>query len=172
MAKFVFQYPDSIIKDLKYIYDNAEEIFGGMTRKGAEVARDAMIDGCPYEPLKSYAKLTRTYKTPTDGGINTKAVFSGYLPFSDPHREYFSRRGANGMIYRTSKGVPVDFLVNLYEYGRSSAPWPKHPFVRKAFNKKKIEKAMLDEQKRLSRGLLDEDWMGDIESDYMRDLAR
>ena len=80
MAKFIFQYPDSIIKDLKYIYDNAEEIFGGMTRKGAEVARDAMIDGCPYEPLKSYAKLTRTYRTPTDGGINTKAVFSGYLP--------------------------------------------------------------------------------------------
>lgn len=172
MAKFIFQYPDEIIKDLRYIYDNAEEIFGGMTRAGAETARSAMIEGCPNDALKNYCKLTRTYKTPSDGGINTKAMFTGYLPFKDPNRKYFSRKGGNGMTYYTSKGVPADFLANLYEYGRSNAPWPKHPFVRKAFNKKKIEKAMLAEQKRLSRGLLDEGWMGDIESDYMKDLGR
>lgn len=171
MAKFIMSYPDDVIKDLRYMYENAEEIFGGMTRAGAETALGAMIDGCPNEDLKRYAKLTRTYKTPTDGGINTKAMFIGYLPFSDPNRKYFSRKGGNGETYYTSKGVPADFLANLYEYGRSNAPWPKHPFVRKAFNRKRIEKAMLEAQKRLSRGILD-DKMWDIEADYMADLMR
>lgn len=171
MAKLIMSYPDDVLKDLRYMYENADEIFGGMTRAGAEVALGAMVEKCPNEQLKSYAKLTRTYKTPTDGGINTKAMFTGYIPFSDPNRLYFSRKGANGMTYRTSKGVPADFLANLYEYGRSTAPWPKQPFVRKAFNRKKIEKAMLEAQKRLSRGILD-DKMWDIEADYMADLMR
>lgn len=171
MAKLIMQYPDDVMKDLRYMYENADEIFGGMTRAGAETALSAMIDGCPNEDLKRYARLTRTYKTPTDGGINTKAMFIGYIPFSDPKRQYFSRKGANGTTYRTSKGVPADFLANLYEYGRSTSPFPKHPFVRKAFNRKKIEKAMLEAQKRLSRGILD-DKMQDIEDAYIRDLMR
>ena len=156
MARFVMNYPNDVLKDLRQIYDNADEIFGGMTRAGAEVALNAMIEKCPNDKLKDYAKLTKTYKTPSDGGINTKAMFTGYLPFSDPHRKYFSRKGGNGETYVTDKGVPADFLAKLYEHGRSNAPWPKQPFVRKAFNKQKIEKAMLAEQKRLSHGLLDE----------------
>ena len=171
MARFKMSYPTDVERDLRRIYDDADKIFGGMTRAGAQVALGAMVEKCPYAPLRKYAKLTKTYKTPTDGGINTKAMFIGYLPFADPHRKWFSRKGGNGQTYVTDKGVPADFLAKLYEYGRSSAPWPKQPFVRKAFNKQKITKAMLAEQKRLSRGLLDDNWMGDIESDYMKDMG-
>lgn len=170
MAKMVMTYPDSIIKDMEWMNKHSEEIFGGMTRAGAEVALGAMVDKCPNETLKHYAKLTKTYKTPSDGGINTKAMFVGYLPFSG-NRKYFSRKGGNGATYVTTKGVPADFLAKLYEYGRSTSPFPRQPFVRKAFNRQKIEKAMLKEQKRLSQGLLDDNWMGDIESDFMKDMG-
>lgn len=176
MAKFNMVYPTELINEFKWVSDNSDYIFGGMTKAGAEKAQASMISNCPNEALKKHIKLTRTYKTPSDGGINTKVYFSGYIPFHHPpsakNRQYFTRSG-NGGVYSTTKGVPADFLGILYEYGRSNLPWPKHPFVRKAFNKSIITQTMLAEQKRLSRGLLDDGGaMSDIEAEYMRDLAR
>lgn len=154
MPKFELQLPEAIMKDLQKIYDNADEIFGEMTKAGAEVALRNAQTNAPAN-IAQYAKLTKTYKTPTDGGINTKVIFSGYLPFSG-NRKSFSRSGKKGgKAYVTNKGVPVDFLANLYEYGRSNAPFPKHPFFRKAFNKAQIEKAMLSAQKRASGGIIE-----------------
>ena len=174
MAKFKMTYPDEIIKEMNWVQKNADYIFGGMTRAGAEVAQSAMISTCPNEDVKRHIKLSKTYKTPSDGGINTKVYFSGYIPFHHPpsskNRQFFTRRG-NGGMYSTSKGVPADFLAILYEYGRSNLPWPRHPFVRKSFNKSRLEKAMLNAQKELSHGLLDSGSMSDIEAEYMRDLG-
>lgn len=157
MAKFEMLLPEQILKDFKELYNNSEEIFGAMTRAGAEVVEQAIQANIPAS-LKPYVKVTRTYKTPSDNGINTKVYISGYLPFSDPSRQSFSRRGrAGGKVYTTTKGVPAEFLANIYEYGRSNAPFPKKPFLRKAFAQKgKIEKAMLDAQRSASGGLLDE----------------
>lgn len=159
MAKFVMELPKEVMDEFKWVYDNTERIFGGMTKAGANVALGTMLSTCPNDELKKCGKLTKTYKTPSDDGINTKAGFFGYIPFHHPpsakNRQYFTR-SAKGGVYSTSKGVPADFLAKLYEYGRSYNPFPKKPFVRKAFNKKKIEKAMLEAQKELSRGLLDE----------------
>ena len=45
-------------------------------------------------------------------------------------------------MYTTDKGVPADFVAQVYEYGRSGNPFPKKPFVRKAFRKKNVEEAM------------------------------
>jgi len=157
MAKFVLDLPDGIMKDVKEIYDNAEEIIGKMTQAGAKVVESEIRSRLPNEKLATGLKLSRTYKTPSDGGINTKVYISGYLPFSDPNRKYFARRGKQGgKVYRTTKGVPMDFLANLYEYGRSHPGWQKKPFLRKAFGQKdKIEKAMLEEQKKASGGILE-----------------
>lgn len=155
MAQFKMELPTQIIDDCQWIEENTYRIFGGMTRIGAETALGTMLASCPNKDLVPYGRITKTYKTPSDGGINTKAGFWGYLPFSNPNRKYFTRR-ANGGVYSTDKGVPVDFLVKLYEYGRSTAPFPKHPFVRKAFSPSKITKAMYQAQSDLSRGLLDE----------------
>lgn len=155
MARFVQELPTDILKDFKKIYDNADEIFGAMTKAGAEVAMQAMKNNVPLSDMAQHIKLTKTYKTPTDGGINTKVYFSGYLPFSG-NRTTFSRRGrAGGDVYTTNKGVPVDFLAQIYEYGRSTSPFPKKPFMRKSFSKAKIEKAMLEAQKKASGGLLE-----------------
>lgn len=156
MAKYNAILPDKELKEMQKIYNNTDEILGGMTKAGAEVVMSNVKASVPLPQMASHVKLTKTYKTPTDGGINTKVIISGYLPFSDPNRKYFSRSGANGKTYVTTKGVPVDFLANVFEYGRSGKPFPKKPFFRKSFRKAEIEKAMLKAQKELSGGLLDE----------------
>lgn len=156
MAIFESILPDKEIKEMKKIYGNTYEIFGGMTRAGAQVALNNMQSNAPTSSIASHIKLSKTYRTPTDEGINTKVYISGYLSFSDPNRKYFTRRGANGQSYSTTKGVPIAFLAQLYEYGRSNGnPFPKRPFMRNAFNKAAIETAMLKAQKELSEGLLD-----------------
>jgi hypothetical protein len=155
MAKFNLELPSDLMKDLKKVYDDSDRIFGEMTRAGAEVVESNVQNNAP-QVLKSHVKVSRTYHTPTDGGINTKVYISGYIPFSDPNRKYFSRKGGSGKTYKTSDGVPADFLAQIYEYGRSTAPFPKKPFLRKSFKKDQIEQAMLETQKKASGGILDE----------------
>lgn len=155
MAKFQLELPQEILKDFEKIHGNTEKIFGEMTKAGAEVALANAKTHAP-STISAYGKLSRTYRTPSDGGINTKVYFSGYLPFSSPNRKTFIRRGREGgKVYITTKGVPVEFLAILYEYGRSTSPFPKHPFLRKSFNKSQIEVAMLEAQKKASGGLLE-----------------
>ena len=156
MARFKMELPTEIMKDFKKIYDNSEDIFGQMTKAGAEVAASNVRNNVPRSSMASHVKLTRTYKTPSDDGINTKVYFSGYLPFKG-NRTSFDRRGRKGgKVYKTTKGIPVDFLAMVFEYGRSGYPFPKQPFFRKSFKKGQIEKAMLQKQKEVSGGLLDE----------------
>ena len=83
-------------------------------------------------------KITKTYKTPSDDGINTKVGFFGYF------------KNENGRL------TPAPLVANVFEYGRSNLPFPKQPFMRKSFKKKEIEDAMLKAQKQASGGLLDE----------------
>lgn len=155
MAKFDMQLPKDLMSDLRKLDTNADKIFGDMTKAGAEVALSAVRSTAP-DILKPYAKLTRTYKTPSDDGINTKVIFSGYLPFSGKRTDFLRRGRGGGKVYSTSKGVPADFLAIMYEYGRSNAPFPKKPFFRRSFNEAKINKAMLDAQKTASGGIIDE----------------
>ena len=155
MARYKAVLPDDVMKDFKKIHDNTEQIFGEMTKAGAEVALNNTRASVPLSAMASHVKLSKTYKTPTDGGINTKVYFSGYLPFSG-NRTTFVRRGRKGgKVYTTRKGVPVDFLAIMYEYGRSGNPFPKKPFFRRAFRKSEIESAMLTAQKKASGGLLE-----------------
>lgn len=154
MAKFKMELPTEIMNDIKHIYNNTEDIFGGMTRAGAECVLAQAKQNAP-SLISKYGKLSVTYRTPSDGGINTKVYFSGYIPFSTPNRLYFARRGGGGTMYYTEKGVPVDFLAIMYEYGRSNAPFPKKPFFRKSFKKDKIVEFMLNYQAKKSGGLLE-----------------
>lgn len=155
MAKFKLELPTEVIKEIQSVHDNTGEIFGKMTEAGAKVVAENMKTNAP-EILRSYVKITKIYRTPTDDGINTKAYVKGYIPFSDPNRKGFTRKGGSGKTYTETEGVPAEFLSMLYEYGRSDNTFPKHPFLRKSFKKQEIEKAMLEAQKEASGGLLDE----------------
>lgn len=144
MAKFSEELPNDLLKQFEKLNKDTHKILGEMTRAGAEEVLNKVKVSAPVG-LGEYAKLTKTYDTPTDDGVNTKVYFSGYLPFTPP-REKFIRSGGSGKTYITSKGIPADFLANIFEYGRSGNPFPKKPFFRKAFNKQRIEKAMLKVQ--------------------------
>lgn len=142
MAKFVMELPNEIIKDFEKVYKNSEEILGGMTKAGAEVAysnvRSNVPDHFRGSTIMNCMRITRVYKTPSDDGINTQVGFYGYF------------------INEDGKKTPAPLVANMFEYGSSKRKYPKHPFLRKSFNKRQIEKAMLEAQKKLSGGLLDE----------------
>lgn len=142
MAKFEMELPEELMKDLTTINDNADKIFGEMTNAGAEVVYKNIQTNIPKSFIGSNImhclKLTRVYKTPTDGGINTKVGFYGYFK---------NKKG---------KKTPALLVVNVYEYGRSNLPFKKHPFIRKSFKKNQIEQAMREAQKKASGGLIDE----------------
>lgn len=141
MARFEMQLPTEIMKDIQKIYNNADEIFGEMTKAGAEVVNRNIEANVPQSiknsKMMNCLKVTKTYKTPSDDGINTKVGFYGYFENED------------------GKIVPAPLVANVFEYGRSNLPFPKHPFMRKSFKKSEIEQAMLKAQKRASGGLLE-----------------
>lgn len=142
MARFEMQLPDAIMKDIQKIYNNSDEIFGEMTKAGAEVVYKNITALVPQSikdsEMMNNLRITQTYKTPSDDGINTKVAFYGYF------------------TNKEGKTVPAPLVANVFEHGRSNLPFPKHPFMRKAFRKNEIEKAMLKAQKEASGGLLDE----------------
>ena len=142
MAKLVVDIDDSVLKDISYIDKQFDHIFGGMTKAGAEVVYKNVISALPGALRSSgftkNVKLSRVYKTPSDDGINTKVMITGYF------------------INKDGRKTPAPLVANMFEYGSSKKKYPKHPFFRKSFKKSQIMKAMEEEQKKLSGGLLDE----------------
>lgn len=141
MARFVMELPTDVIEEFQRIYDNADEIFGGMTQAGAEVALENVKMNVPAgwkgSQIMNNIKLTRTYKTPSDDGINTKVIISGYF------------------INKNGVKTPAPLVANVFEYG--STKFTKKPFFRKSFRKSQIDQAMRDAQKRLSGGILQDE---------------
>ena len=142
MAKFTTNIDDSVLKDISYIDKEFDHIFGGMTKAGAEVVYKNVIASLPgglkSSGFSSHVKLSRVYKTPSDDGINTKVMITGYF------------------INKDGRKTPAPLVANMFEYGSSKKNYPKHPFFRKSFKKAQIMQAMEEAQKKLSGGLLDE----------------
>ena len=140
MAKFELELPKELEADFRRIYDNADVIFGGMTKAGAEVAYNNVKANVPSSwhnsEIMGNIGITKTYKTPSDGGINTKVIVDGY---------FYNKNGVR---------TPAPLVANVFEYG--SSKFAKQPFFRKSFRKSQIEAAMYAAQKKLSGGLLDE----------------
>ena len=140
MASFVFTMDNKTMRDIERIYKDSDKIFGSMTRAGAEVARKNVRRNAPASFKKSrimnHLKITKTYRSPSDGGINTKVGFYGY---------FTNHRG---------RKTPARLVAKVFEYGKTS--FLKRPFFRKSFDRKEIYKDMKEQQKKASGGLLDE----------------
>lgn len=140
MGKFEMQLPKELLKEIEYVEKNSKEIFGEMTKAGAEVVLANVKSNMPSSLSNSdfirCVGITRIYETPSDGGINTKVGVWGYFTDKD------------------GRTKPAPLVANVFEYG--SVKFPKQPFFRKSFRNSQIEKAMLAAQKRLSGGILDE----------------
>lgn len=141
MAKFDMQLPTDIIKDIEYINNNSDKIFGEMTKAGAKTVYQNIKSNIPKSFVSSNImnclKITKIYKTPSDGGINTKVGFYGYF------------------INENGVETPAPLVANVFEYG--SSKFTKKPFFRRSFKKAQIEKAMLDAQLQYSKGILSDE---------------
>lgn len=128
MAKLVGGVPDDLIKTFEQLGINTEKMVGEMVQAGASVALENMRAKIPRTFLDSLKpenlSLTRVYKTPSDDGINCQATVRGYF------------------TNRNGKVVPAPLVANLFEYGSTVKKYPKMPFLRTAFRRSQIEKAM------------------------------
>lgn len=129
MAKFIGKMPTELIKEFEMLESRTEEMLEEMTKAGADVVYGNMSAAIP-ESLRGNLIKTRTYKTPSDDGINTKVMVSGYF------------------FNENNKLTPAPLVANLFEYGRSNSPYPKRPFLRRSFTAGTIKSAMLAVQKK------------------------
>lgn len=138
MAKFNNALPTDLIKEFESLNINTEKMLGEMTKAGAETVYSNVKANAPSEvkdsKLIEHLRISKTYKTPSDGGINNKVLFSGYF------------------TNRNGKETPVELVLNMFEYGSSKRNYPKRPFFRKSFRKKQIESAMLKVQDKYIKG--------------------
>lgn len=128
MARYEASYPDELIKMFSKLEVDTEKMLGEMVTAGAGEAMKAVNAKMPQQ-LKNMLKgdnvrLTKVYKTRSDGGINCQVIIGGYF------------------INRYGKVTPAPLVANLFEYGRSTPGYPKKPYFRSSFNKGRIEKAM------------------------------
>lgn len=128
MARFEMELPNDLIKAFDKLNEETEKMIGEMTQAGAQVVLEEIKANVPASfrdsDIMKCLHITKVYKTPSDGGINTKIAFYGY---------FINKRGVK---------TPAELVCNVMEYGRSDGKVKKHPFVRKSFNKKKIKSAL------------------------------
>ena len=123
--------PKELLEQLKTL--ETGEMFEEMVQAGADVVYRNInnnIDKVFKDTinLKRCLIKTRTYHAKTDDSINSKVAFYGYFK---------NKQG---------KEVPAPLVVQAREYGTSRGEL-KRPFIRPAFNKSQITKAMLNIQK-------------------------
>lgn len=128
MARFKAELPNDIIKQFEGVEKSTDAMLAEMTEAGAKIVLANIKANVPSSwhssNIMKCLKVSRTYKTPTDDGINTKVAFYGYF------------KNKNGEI------IPAPLVANVTEYGRSNSLYPKQPFLRKSFKKADIERAM------------------------------
>lgn len=136
MAKFDIELPNDLIKQFNNLSENSEKILGEMTKAGAKVVYENIKKNMPKELKKSKIsgklKITKTYKTISDDGINNKIAFYGDDYYTNPNGQQ----------------VPLDLILKVFEYGRHDKKIPKYSFIRKSFNKSQIEQTMLKVQEK------------------------
>jgi hypothetical protein len=134
VAKFKAEIPNDLMQEFEGLGENCTEIFGEMVEAGARVVHKNILANMKKafkstKSLEKGLKITKVYKTPSDDGINTHIGFYGY----------------------DDNGVPIPLKAMAREYGTSRGE-KKKPFMRKSFNKKEIEQAMLEVQEKYIKG--------------------
>lgn len=132
MARMEVELPTELMKTFEELGDDTQKMLEEMTQEGAKTVLANVKANVPASfhssGIMRCLKITRPYYTPSDGGRNTKVAFYGYFENED------------------GKRTPAPLVCNLFEYGRSNSPYPKHPFMRRSFKKGQIEAAMMKVQ--------------------------
>lgn len=126
MARFKEELPNDLIKMFQDLNQDSEKMIGEMTKAGAERVYKNVLKNIPKSfkdsNIMKCLKITKVYKTPSDGGINTKVGFFNY---------FINKRGEE-------RAAPL--VANIFEHGTSTVK--KQPFMRKSFRKSEIEAEM------------------------------
>ena len=126
MASFKEELPNDLIKMFQELDRDSEKMIGEMTKVGAEVVYKNVLKNMPKSfkgsNIMKCLKITRVYKTPSDGGMNTKVALYGYFK---------NKRGVT---------TPAPLVANVFEHGTSTVK--KQPFMRTSFRKAEIESEM------------------------------
>lgn len=132
MARMEVELPTELMKTFEELNVNTQKMLEEMTQEGAKTVLANVKANVPASfhssGIMRCLKITRPYYTPSDGGRNTKVAFYGYFENEE------------------GKRTPAPLVCNLFEYGRSNSPYPKHPFMRRSFKKGQIEAAMMKVQ--------------------------
>ena len=134
MARFDAEIPSELLKIFDELETNCEDIFGKMTKAGAEAVYKNVKSNMKSafkttKSLEKGLKITKVYKTPSDDGINVHVGFYGY----------------------DENGVPIPLKAQAREYGTSRGE-QKKPFFRKSFKKTQIEQEMMKVQDKYIKG--------------------
>lgn len=153
MARFQMELPNDLIKEFEKLNNNSHKMLEEMTQAGAEVVYNNVRSNMKSSfkdssKLEHYLKITKSYTTPSDDGVNTKVGFYGYYK---PDQKTFSVTSKSGKSY-SYKGIPVPLIVRAREFGSSSGE-AKKPFFRRSFKKGQIESAMQKVQDKYLKGL-------------------
>ena len=148
MARLQIELPNDIIKEFEKLNKTSHKMLEEMTRAGAEVVYKNVKENMKSSfknsrKLEHYLKITKSYTTPSDDGVNTKVAFYGYYKEDE---KTFSLTSKSGKKY-SYQGIPVPLIVRAREFGSSSGE-AKKPFFRKSFKKAQIEKEMLKVQEK------------------------
>lgn len=126
MARFKEELPNDLIKMFQELDQDSERMMGEMTKAGAEKVYKNVLKNVPASfktsNIMKCLKVTKIYKTPSDGGINTKVGFFLY---------FTNKRGIK---------TAAPLVANIFEHGTSTVK--KQPFMRKSFRKAEIEAEM------------------------------
>ena len=128
MARMEVELPTELMKTFEELGDDTQKMLEEMTQEGAKTVLANVKANVPASfhssGIMRCLKITRPYYTPSDGGRNTKVAFYGYFENEE------------------GKRTPAPLVCNLFEYGRSNSPYPRHPFMRRSFKRGQIEAAM------------------------------
>ena len=156
MAKFELEIPKEVIWQFEDLTKNCDQMIDEMIKAGAEEVKSRIYQGMPAE-LKKYAtartlSTSKPYRMATKDAKAVYVWFGGYkkdLDGSVYRKKYAGNYSKeNAKAYAQEAGTPLELIANMFEYGSKKRNYPKHPFLRKAFHKREIERAMLRAQKK------------------------
>lgn len=142
MANFKLEIPQEQIREFELLTNNCDQMINELCVAGAEIVKQNIYKGMPAE-LKKYAnaqtlRVTKPYKMTSYNATAVYVWFGGYK--KDKNGKDNSRD--------SDKGTALELIANMFEYGSKKRKYPKHPFLRKAFHKRDIERAMMKAQKK------------------------
>lgn len=126
MGKLEVTLPYEELELLRHYVDDSTEIFSEVVKAGGQAAYENVKANAPASfkksPIMKKLKMTKVYRTPSDGAINVKVGFYGYF------------------INQNKKVTPAPLVANVFEYG--SSKFPKQPFFRRSVDSGKVIRTM------------------------------